>query len=95
MTTGIIAYDLKPPAKSLDHLITRTAERTEVELNEGAVLRRTYRAACAGGCCAEGTVYQLVVPCDQMPHCHSCECGSEHYIYLSAEHLGAIKGMLP
>lgn len=31
------------------------------------------------------TLLTLEVKCQEMPHCHSCECGDSHFFYLDDE----------
>jgi hypothetical protein len=42
-----------------------------------------------------GAVVTITVPCDSLPHCHACECGSGHQITLLPDQVVNLKLMLP
>lgn len=75
----------------------------EVTLGDGsgaATLGVDTWTGCEKGCAGSGdhgagrSVW-LSVPCDSLPHCHSCECGSDHLLAVSDEQLAALKAALP
>lgn len=98
MTTpkSIDPVGLEVPDRSLSHSAARRADDTQVAIADGkAALRRRHRHACADGCCPPSDAWSLIVPCDELPHCHYCECGSVHTIRLEAGDVAAIKALLP
>jgi hypothetical protein len=42
-----------------------------------------------------GRAVTLKVPCENLPHCQSCECGDGHRFTLTDEDVAALKGILP
>lgn len=110
MTTppyGLQPFDLQVPWRLLypGRPHDRKASTRTVELgSEGgkATLELLQWGHCRPGCTGMGgTAHEaghrliLRVPCENMPHCHSCECGDGHNIYLTAEQETALKALLP
>jgi hypothetical protein len=102
-------FDLIVPAQLLvpgaPHDGRRVSER-EVRFGAGedaAVLTVTTWGRCRPGCRGggarstheAGSDVRLKVPCENMPHCHSCECGDSHDFVLLPEHVAKLKGILP
>ena len=98
---AIRPFDLTPPAKILvPRILCRDASYDVRELPLGAgedapLIVRTDYGACKAGCCEARVTVQLSVPCDSLPHCHSCECGSDHRFTLGEDVLRELKGFLP
>lgn len=42
-----------------------------------------------------GSMVTITVPCDSLPHCHACECGTGHQISLLPDQVANLKLMLP
>lgn len=42
-----------------------------------------------------GSKVTVIVPCESLPHCHSCECGTSHYIDLTPDQVANLKLILP
>lgn len=82
------AFGLQPPSRLLLPKLGKP-DRTELKLgysDEMTVVKN---------CWEDGTcVIQFQVPCENLPHCHYCECGSEHLISVSAEQAAKLKGLL-
>jgi hypothetical protein len=107
MTTppyGLVPYDLTPPAMLIPGYHKRRGiQAREVELGSGdkATLEVTTWSGCVPECKSPrykheaGHKVVLSVPCDSLPHCNACECGSEHRIYLTDEQVAALKAALP
>ena len=102
--TGVASYGLTPPAKILTPRIRcagQPCDTVTVVLGAGfgaddpaRAVRKDY-GTCPEGCCRPGTMVSLRVPCDSLPHCQSCECGSEHEFLLTPEQVTELKGILP
>ena len=98
---AIQAFDLAPPAKLLGALIRcrdASYDIRELALGTGEdapAITRTDYGACKAGCCEAHVSVELHVPCDSLPHCHSCECGSDHRFTLGEDVLRELKGFLP
>ena len=98
---AIHPYDLSAPAKLLvPRIRCRDAAYDVREMPLGAgqdapLIVRTDDGACKAGCCEARVTVQLSVPCDSLPHCHSCECGSDHRFTLGEDVLRELKGFLP
>jgi hypothetical protein len=98
---GIKPYGLIAPQRVLVpkfHCMGRPHDTRTLILGQGEEHARFTRhdyGRCRNGCCEPGTYIVLSVPCDAMPHCGSCECGSEHERTLSDEEIRQLKGLLP
>ncbi len=100
----ITAFDLQAPARLLmPHPHKRQNFRSQVvDLGDGAVLGVSSWDRCVPGCSGlsglhghgAGRVVKLSVPCDNLPHCQSCECGTAHEFVLTDEQVAALKGIL-
>ena len=72
----------------------------EVALGRGsgllgtAILVRHDYGACRAGCCQARSLLELQVPCEELPHCGHCECGSEHRFTLADEQVAELKAIL-
>ena len=101
---GLVPYDLQAPMSLLmpGGMHDRVHRRREVALGneaDGALLEIVEWDSCRPSCNARGSHKSghrltLRVPCDSMPHCHSCECGDGHSIYLTGEQETALKGAI-
>lgn len=91
---GLVPWDLQPPARLLvPHQHTRRNMRTRtVKLGgdvDGATVEILTWDACLSGCAAPVSSHEagrsvlMKVPCDSLPHCGACECGSEHTLYVT------------
>jgi hypothetical protein len=90
--SGIIAYDLQPPARiPLPRLVKNKV--TVAQISADATIRKIYYPA--DGTYPANARYWLEMKCDAMPHCHYCECGDKHTIELDEAAIKAIKGLLP
>lgn len=103
---GLIPYDLHVPTQMLAPLPRH--ERRNVREHsaalgrdgDAAVLNVLAWDSCRAWCKVPGGhdagfVVTLRVPCDSLPHCNACECGSDHLIRLSAEQVAGVKAILP
>jgi hypothetical protein len=105
---GLVPYDLVPPSRLLTpwpHQRRNIATAT-AELGHGdtaVTVEVTTWDACQPGCTGggpaadhqAGRVITLAVPCDSLPHCHTCECLDGHRTYLTATDLATLKAILP
>ena len=98
---SIQAFDLAPPARLLGARIRcrdASCDIREMPLGAGEdapKLVRYDRGACKAGCCEAYVTVDLHVPCDSLPHCHYCECGSDNRFTLGEDVLRELKGFLP
>jgi hypothetical protein len=98
---GLLPYDLEAPARVLIPRFrcagTPHDERvlTLGSGDDAPRIVRHYYAACRNGCCAAETTVVLSVPCDNMPHCGTCECGDGHEHRLSDDEIRLLKALLP
>jgi hypothetical protein len=98
---AIQPYDLAAPAKLLGVRIRcrdASCDVRELALAAGEDVARIVRydyGACKAGCCEPYTTVDLCVPYENLPHCQSCECGSDHRITLSKSAMGELKALLP
>lgn len=103
-------YDLTVPAQLLypGTMHKRTGwQKAEVKLGSGedaATLTVTSWTGCEVRCPGrgdhgKGSAIWLSVPCDNLPHCHSCECGDSHVFPISVQQvaglLAALRPVLP
>ena len=103
--TGLTPYDLAPPGRLLyPQFLCHDQPRDSVTVildagfgdeDDPARVVREDRGSCPAGCCKPSTTLWLRVPCDSLPHCGSCECGSEHEFLLTNEQVTELKGILP
>ena len=98
---GLTPYDLTAPARILvPGFRCYGAPHDEQLLILGSeddaprIIRHDY-GACKRGCCEAATTLVLSVPCPNMPHCQSCECGDGHEHRLSDEEIQHLKELLP
>lgn len=90
------AYDLQPPLKLLLPCTDRGRrhDSTSVGIESALLTRDDYGAcACPGGHPAVVT-WTLMVPCDAMPHCVTCECGLGHILVLTEADVANLREML-
>ena len=93
---GLVPYDLQMPARMLvpyphkrRNFRARTVTLGQHGAGENAELEIWTWDACAPGCDAPvpshdaGRSVRLQVPCENLPHCHYCECGSKHEFLLA------------
>jgi hypothetical protein len=100
---GLVPFDLSSVAALIPGyhkrrgMLTRTAELGSH--GDHATLEVTTWDGCAPDCYSTrkhkaGRTVILAVPCDSLPHCNACECGSEHRFYISDEQVAALKDIL-
>jgi hypothetical protein len=98
---GLAPYDLTAPARVLIprfRCAGTSHDQQVVFLGSGddaPRIVRHYYGACKNGCCAADTAIVLSVPCDDMPHCSTCECGDGHEHRLSDDEIRLLKALLP
>lgn len=92
MEEGIVPFDLSPATPLFPDYSPLQKNRPEVsslplgDENEAQFKKITY---------LDGTsVYRLHVPCEDMNHCHTCECSAEHYIAISPEQAEKMRELL-
>ena len=102
---GLVPYDLVAPSRLLvpqSHK-RRGLRQRSLKLgseDDAATLEVTTWDACQAGCYSvgsheAGSSAVLRVPCENLPHCRYCECGSDHSIYLAAAKVAELKAILP
>jgi hypothetical protein len=93
MTDGLEPFDLEPPRRLLYPKYTTMGERaqiTKLELGVGEDRSRLERVRYP-----DGTVrWELLVPCDAVPHCDECECSRDHSVYISPDQVQQLKQFL-
>jgi hypothetical protein len=75
---------------------------SETETHRPEVVVREW-GKCRPGCPVKspmanheaGAVVTIRVPCDSLPHCHACECGTGHDVTLTADQVVNLKLTLP
>lgn len=99
---GLPPCDLMAPAKVLvpvyHHIGQPHDIRTVILGSEGDDSPRFTRHdwdACGEGCHDAETYLVLSVPCGNMPHCGTCECGDGHEHRLSEHEIRQLKDLLP
>ena len=103
---GLVPYGLTPPKRLIyperPHRRRGLDERI-VHLGESdgsAKITVTAWTGCERSCTGTephggGLAVTLIVGCDSMPHCGSCECGDGHHYRLTSEMITALKEALP
>ena len=84
-----LAATVRPLTPGLPH--ARNAERKDVELgpeHARATVTVTTYGTCAFGCRGTGEHgpgrgVTLSIPCDAAPHCGTCDCGTDHVIWVT------------
>jgi hypothetical protein len=105
---GLVPYDLQPLARML---VPYPHKRRNLRIGgvrigsgeDAATLEVVTWDACAPGCTVPvpgashdaGRSVTLKVPCESLPHCQYCECGSGHTFAVSEEQIRQLKGLLP
>lgn len=100
-------YDLQPPAQLLypgrlhdrESAATRQVAIDDGDLDDAPTVTVTRFGQCRTGCGGTGShepgrLIYLTVPCDALPHCRDCECGTEHKFYLTDETAAQIRDLL-
>jgi hypothetical protein len=97
---GLVPFDLQAPARLLvPHSHDRQSSSRSIELgSEGATLEVLEWGSCRATCKAPGSHEAgrrliLRIPCDALPHCNACECGSGHDVYLTSDQETALGGL--
>lgn len=99
--SGFLSGGLTPPVRLLIPRFRcagtpHHARTVTLGCDDGAaVIRRDDYDACKRGCCEASASVKLSVPCDSLPHCNACECGSEHEFTLTDEQIRDLKDILP
>lgn len=98
---GLTPYDLTAPTRVLVpmyHHLGQPHDTKTLILGQGEGAARLTRhdwGACGQGCHDAETYVVLSVPCDNMPHCGTCECGDGHEHRLSDDEIRQLKALLP
>jgi hypothetical protein len=98
---GLRPYDLVAPTTVLVPAYHHAGQQHDTKTlilgqgDEAARFTRHDWAACGHRCHDAETYVVLSVPCDNMPHCATCECGGGHEHRLSDAEIQQIKGFLP
>lgn len=103
---GFRPYDLTAPVRPLfpsyGHVRT-TGGTGSVQLGDdedAPVLTVHFWGDCHPSCRGTtgphkpGRMIRLNVPCNALPHCNACECGSEHEFYLTEDQATQLRDLL-
>lgn len=87
---GFLPFDLTAPSKILYPVYTPLREHT------GSVsvvpIGDENEAQFKRIICDDGTaMFCIEIPCEDMNHCHTCECSAQHYIAVSADQAAEIR----